>query len=510
MKELRLILGDQLNHHHSWFDDESENLVYAMFEMRQETDYVRHHIQKVVAFFKAMRNFRDELREKGHNVIYYTLDDDRNQQKLEGNIRQLIEENGIEKWSYQMPDEYRLDQQLKTLSKELDIDCEIVDTEHFYTARNDIEEFFKGDKNYLMERFYRHMRKKHDVLMDDDQPLGGEWNYDDKNRKKFPKDKDVPEAYHFGRDVSDMVALIREQGVETMGDINEQSFDWPVSRDDAEKVLDYFLEQHLVNFGTYQDAMTTRSHFLYHSRISFALNSKMLSPREVVDRSESYYLDHEDSIAISQIEGFIRQILGWREYMRGIYWAKMPTYAEENYFGHENSLPDFYWTADTQMKCLNECIGQSLKEAYAHHIQRLMVCGNFALLAGVDPDEVDAWYLGVYIDAIEWVEMPNTRGMSQFADGGLVASKPYVSSSNYINKMSNYCKECKYSHTKKTGENACPFNSLYWRFIAVNEEELSNNPRMAMMYRIWDKYDKEQQEELLEQADFYLDNINSL
>jgi deoxyribodipyrimidine photolyase-related protein len=295
-----------------------------------------------------------------------------------------------------------------------------------------------------------------------------------------------------------------------MGDINEQSFDWPVSRDDAEKVLDYFLEQHLVNFGTYQDAMTTRSHFLYHSRISFALNSKMLSPREVVDRSESYYLDHEDSIAISQIEGFIRQILGWREYMRGIYWAKMPAYAEENYFGHKNSLPDFYWTADTQMKCLNECIGQSLKEAYAHHIQRLMVCGNFALLAGVDPDEVDAWYLGVYIDAIEWVEMPNTRGMSQYADGGLVASKPYVSSSNYINKMSNYCKECKYSHTKKTGENACPFNSLYWRFIAVNEEELSNNPRMAMMYRIWDKYDKEQQEELLEQADFYLDNINSL
>jgi deoxyribodipyrimidine photolyase-related protein len=510
MKKVRLVLGDQLNQNHSWFQKVDEDVTYVMFEMRQETDYVKHHIQKVIVFFLAMRAFRDDLSAQGHQFIYYTLDDERNRHDLHQNLKQVMAECKADAWGYQLPDEYRLDQQLKDIQESESWECEVADTEHFYTSRSDFSNFFEGKSSFLMENFYRHMRKMENVLMEDDEPMGGDWNYDAENRKKFPKKEEVPETYMQSRDVTEMVAMLEEQGVDTIGTLQPEKFNWPVTRAEAEEGLQFFLHELLPKFGTYQDAMTERSDYLFHSRLSFFMNSKILSPREVVEQTEAYYREHQGEIDISNVEGFIRQILGWREYMRGIYWHEMPEYAQLNYFEQNRKLPDFYWTAETKMNCMHHAIRNSLENAYAHHIQRLMITGNFALLAGVQPDEVDAWYLGVYIDAIEWVEMPNTRGMSQFADGGIVATKPYISSANYVHKMSDYCKNCYYDRKKKVGEKACPFNSLYWNFIAKNEDKLSNNFRMGMMYRVWGRYDDETQLDILNQAEKYLHQINEL
>ncbi|WP_194775047.1 cryptochrome/photolyase family protein [Pararhodonellum marinum] len=509
-KKLRLILGDQLNAKHSWYQKQERDTLYVMMEVRQETDYVHHHIQKVVAFFQSMRQFAQSLQDEGHALVYLTLDDERNEQDITKNLDWLIKEKAIEHFDYQLPDEYRLDKQIKKWVSKLKISHEAWDTEHFMTKREDLEAFFKGKKTYLMETFYRQMRKNHDILMDGKEPITGKWNYDHDNRNKL-KDPDLIEApLTFKKDVSGLVDMVRKAGVKTLGEIVEANFDWPTSRKEGLRLLDYFCEKLLPNFGTYQDAMHTDHAFLFHSRLSFALNSKMLSPLEVVKKVEQQWENHQDDIDISQAEGFIRQIIGWREYMRGIYWAKMPAFAELNFFEHKRALPDWYWTGKTKMNCLKHAIGQSLNEAYAHHIQRLMVTGNFALLAGCDPDEVDDWYLGIYIDAIEWVEITNTRGMSQFADGGIVGTKPYVSSANYIHKMSNYCTQCKYDKNKKYGENACPFNSLYWDFYDRHREKLENNPRIGMMYRTWEKMKPAEKGNILQQASTYLDQINDL
>jgi deoxyribodipyrimidine photolyase-related protein len=275
-------------------------------------------------------------------------------------------------------------------------------------------------------------------------------------------------------------------------------------------LLDFFVEHCLALFGTFQDAMAPNEWSLYHSRLSFSMNIKMLSPKEVIDKAIEAYQKFPDKIQYNQLEGFVRQIIGWREYMRGIYWEKMPAYAQVNYFEHHEKLPDWYWTGKTKMNCLKNAIQQSLQFAYAHHIQRLMITGNFALLAGVHPNEVDAWYLGIYIDALEWVEITNTRGMSQFADGGIVGSKPYVSSATYINKMSSYCTGCYYNKAKKTGDKACPFNSLYWNFYDKHESKLAKNPRIGMMYNVWRRMQPNDKTELLTQAEYYLTHINEL
>ena len=307
-----------------------------------------------------------------------------------------------------------------------------------------------------------------------------------------------------------MLNIINKAGVKTIGYIDSKHFVWPINRKESIDLLDYFLENCLPLFGDFQDAMAVNEWSVYHSRISFSLNCKLISPKEVVDAAIDYYQKNKDKVDISQIEGFVRQIIGWREYMRGMYWAKMPEYGKINELNNKSKLPEFYWTGNTKMNCLKTAINQSLEYAYAHHIQRLMITGNFALLASVDPDEVESWYLGIYIDAIEWVEMPNTRGMSQYADGGLIATKPYISSANYIDKMSNYCGSCYYDKKQKTGNKSCPFNSLYWNFISRHEEYLSSNPRMGMMLNLWRKMDGEQQSNILEQAEFYLNHINDL
>ena len=443
-------------------------------------------------------------------MVYLKIDSKRNEQDLSKNIQLYLKDNQYDRFEYQEPDEYRLDEQLKKLSEELELETACVSSEHFLTDRMEVEEFFEGKKQYLMENFYRRMRKKHDILMEGDQPVGGEWNFDEENRKKYKGEEKIPAAYTYSSDVSDVVKDIHSANIKTIGSIDELNFQWPLDRTEAQQFARYFCKELLPNFGRYQDAMHTEEKFLFHSRISFALNTKMISPLEMVEYVLKYWEEDKDHINIAQVEGYIRQIIGWREFMRGIYWAKMPKYADKNFFEHKRKLPEWYWTGDTKMACLHHSIQQSLSEAYAHHIQRLMVTGNFALLNMTDPAEVDKWYLGIYIDAIEWVEITNTRGMSQFADGGIIGTKPYVASANYMDKMSNYCKNCHYSKTKKYGDKACPLNSLYWNFYDQHRDKLEGNQRISMMYRMWEKKGKEEQEKILKQADQYLKNIDSL
>ena len=505
---LRLILGDQLNSQHSWFTRTDPEVTYLMLEMRQETDYVTHHIQKVVGFFLAMRQFAQELQDQGHQFIYLTLDDPQNQQSLPTQIKALVTKEGFTRFEYLLPDEYRLDQQLKECCNDLSIPCQAVDTEHFLSDREFLTNFFKGKKTYLMESFYREMRRKYQILMEGNQPITGQWNYDQDNRQAL-KDKSliIPTRLH-PKQVGPILNMLERSEVNMLGTVDPESFHWPTSRKESLELLTHFCEHLLIHFGSYQDALTTWDPYLFHSRLSFSLNSKLISPLEVVQTVEAYWFTHQDQIGIAQVEGFIRQIIGWREYMRGIYWAKMPDFAQLNYFGHERKLPNWFWSGKTNMNCLSQSIKQSLDLAYAHHIQRLMVTGNFALLAGIDPDEVDRWYLGIYIDAIEWVEITNTRGMSQFADGGIVGTKPYVSSANYIKKQGNYCSTCIYQADKKTGEGSCPFNSLYWHFHARNRALLEKNPRIGMVYRTWDKMGNKQ--ELIDQAEYYLERLEEL
>ena len=505
---LRLILGDQLNSQHSWFTSTDPDVSYLMMEMRQETDYVNHHVQKVVGFFLAMRHFAEDLQKQGHRVIYLRLDHPDNQQFLAAQLPLLIEKEGITHFEYQLPDEFRLDHLLQSTCASLGIPCQAVDTEHFLTSREFLNDFFKGKKTFLMETFYREMRKKYQVLMDGKEPITGQWNYDQDNRQSLKDKSLLKKAYTHPKQVHELCAMLEKSCVKTIGNIDAEQFPWPTSRQESLEVLAYFCEELLEHFGAYQDALTTWDPFLFHSRLSFSLNSKMLCPLEVIQTVEAYWRAHQEDIGLAQVEGFIRQIIGWREYMRGIYWAKMPEFAELNFFGHERKLPHWFWTGKTKMNCLHQSITQSLDLAYAHHIQRLMVTGNFTLLAGIHPDEVDQWYLGIYIDAIEWVEITNTRGMSQFADGGIVGTKPYVSSANYIKKQGNYCSSCTYQAEKKTGEGACPFNSLYWHFHARNRELLEKNPRIGMVYRTWDKMSNQQ--ELLDQAEDYLAHLEEL
>ena len=509
-KTLRLILGDQLNSQHSWFQEVNDSVTYVLMEIRSETDYATHHIQKIVGFFASMQHFASELQLQKHQVIFIHLNDNTNLQSFEKNIQLLIEKEQFTHFEYQHPDEYRLDEQLKQFCKTLKITSSVSDSEHFMSSRNELGDFFNGKKTFLMESFYHMMRKKHHVLMDGDKPLTGKWNYDGENRKKLPKDHKPTSPLDFQNDVTAIVSEIDKTDIKTIGKLQPKNFIWPINRKQSLELLDFFVTECLSLFGSYQDAMTPNEWSLYHARISFSMNVKMISPLEVINRAVLEWENNPETIAYHQLEGFVRQIIGWREYMRGIYWNKMPEYATMNYFNHENSLPEWFWTGKTKMNCLKDAINQSLNYAYAHHIQRLMVTGNFALLAGIHPDEVDAWYLGIYIDAIEWVEITNTRGMSQFADGGIVGTKPYVSSASYIDKMSHYCGSCFYKKSVKTGDKACPFNSLYWNFYDKNEDKLGKNPRIGMMYNVWRKMKPEDKVALLEQADYYLKNIHEL
>ena len=489
-KRLIVLLGDQLSSSLLRFADRKTDHI-MMAEVVSEATYVAHHKKKIAYHFAAMRHFADELRADGWTVLYRKIDAADNKGDLREEIQTRISECrpdlvvGIE------PGEWRIEQLYAELSKTLAVPFEVRRDERFFCSRSEFVEWAQGRRQLRMENFYRIMRRKTGFLMDGEEPVGGQWNFDHDNRKKAPKGLTFPGPLTFVPDAEtkSVLAYVDAHFSDHFGDL--EPFEFAVTRGQARQALEHFIRYSLANFGTYQDAMLRDENYLYHSLISLYLNTGLLEPDEVCRHIVQAYYD--GTAPLNSVEGYLRQVLGWREYMRGIYWLRMPEFKSENFLEAHHHLPSFFWTGETKMECVRQAVTQTKKTAYAHHIQRLMVTGNFALIAGIDPFQVHEWYLAVYADAIEWVELPNTMGMSQFADGGVLASKPYASSGNYINKMSDYCASCHYNVKEKTGPGSCPFNTFYWDFLDRNSDKLRGNPRLGNIYRTWDRFDPEKQ-----------------
>lgn len=502
MKSICFIFGDQLSDSISSLARlDHENDVVFMCEVLEEATHVKHHQQKIAFTFSAMRHFASHLAKQGINIHYVKLDDPCNTGSFDGEIKRVMEMLRADKIILTEPSEYRVLEKVRAWQKLYTV--EIIPDSRFLCTHAEFDAWITGKKQPRMEYFYRYMRQKHQFLMtEDNNPVGRKWNYDKENRRPLKGKIEIPDRITFEKDriTLDVLELVKTQFHDHFGEL--ALFEWAVTRDQALQCLDFFIEKLLPQFGDYQDAMRTDEAFLFHSTLSPYLNSGLLLPLEVCRKAEQAYLN--GSVSLSSAEGFIRQILGWREYIRGIYWHNMPNYAKENFFNAQRKLPSFYWDGQTEMNCLREVVQQTKRYAYSHHIQRLMITGNFALLAGLDPMAVCEWYLIVYADAFEWVELPNTLGMALYGDGGLLASKPYAASGNYINRMSNFCKNCRYNPDETVGDNACPFNSLYWRFISVNEDKLGKNPRFFYMYSHWRKMPDQKKAEILGQSEDFL------
>lgn len=513
MTVLRLILGDQLNAAHPWFRlPPSPSHLYVLAEVRSETDYVRHHAQKVLAIFAAMRRFAGALRAAGHRVLYIPISDPRSRGTLVATLAPLFRDCQITAFERMEADEYRVEQHLTEevglLCSRLGISVSVTGSHHFLCDRSDSAAAFSRTVPRL-ETFYRGLRRRTGLLMTaEGTPQGGRWNYDPENRERWPGSPPVRDWPRFATDLSDLWAEIRAAGVVTFGDPCAEAFPWPLTRQQARHVLTHFIDTALPHFGRFQDAMSRHSETLFHSGLSFALNTKMLHPWEALTAAEQTWASGR--VPLASAEGFIRQILGWREYVRAVYWARMPPYATLNALGATRPLPVWFWTGETAMTCLRTTIRQSLRTGYAHHIQRLMVTGAFALMAGCDPDAVDEWYLGIYVDAFDWVQRPNTRGMSQYADGGIVGSKPYCGSAAYISRQSDYCQSCPYDAKRRHGEGACPFNSLYWHFHHRHAAVLARNPRLSMVYKSWSRMAEPERSATLAHADTLLSRLDDL
>ena len=484
LRNLVLVMGDQLHRHSSAFDGfvPGDDAVW-MAEVAGEARHVPSHKARIVLFLSAMRHFKTALEREGIVVHYRKLDDPENRGSLALELREEARRFKPRKLIVVEPGEWRVREDLKRAVKGARVDLEIREDRHFFASHADFELFARGRKQLRMEYFYREMRRKTGLLMKVGAPEGGRWNYDADNRGAFPEGGPgkIPAPASFLPDAitRDVIDLVEERFADHPGSL--QHFDWPVTPGQAEKALKDFVAARLYLFGPYQDALWTGQPWLYHSRLSSSMNLKLLDPRDVVRAAEEALRDGKAALAC--VEGFIRQVIGWREYARGIYWHYMPGYLEMNALEASLPLPWFYWTAETEMNCLREVICQTLEYGYAHHIQRLMVTGLFALLLGVDPGEVHRWYLAMYVDAVEWVELPNTLGMSQFADGGIMASKPYAATGKYIDRMSNYCTGCRHEPGRVDGEKACPFSVLYWDFLLRNRSRLARNPRMGLQFR---------------------------
>ncbi|RFB03819.1 cryptochrome/photolyase family protein [Parvularcula marina] len=509
MAALRLILGDQLSRGVSALSglDRDADII-LMAEVMSEASYVRHHQQKIAFLFSAMRHFAADLEKEGIRVRYVRLDDSGNSGSLYGEVeRALAECDGLDELIVTECGEYRLAEEMAGWADRLGRPVEIREDDRFVCSLTEFEKWASGRKTLRMEYFYREMRKKTGLLMDGDDPEGGEWNYDTENRKKLPKGYRPPTRKAVRHDdvTKEVLDLVADRFGDHFGTLD--GFSYGVTRDQALRQMDDFIEVSLPKFGDYQDAMATREDFLNHSLLSAYLNAGLLLPMEICEAAEEAY--KEGHVPLNAAEGFIRQVIGWREFIRGVYWLKMPAYKETNALKADRPLPDFYWTGETDMHCVAEVVRSTRDNAYAHHIQRLMVTGNFALLAGIAPEAINEWYLIVYADAYEWVQLPNTHGMAIFADGGVVGSKPYAASGAYINRMSDYCSSCRFKVTKKTGDDACPFNYLYWDFLMRNEKSLRGNHRMGMMFKNLDRKSEEESEELKSQAKAFLDGLPS-
>lgn len=501
---LVLVLGDQLSTDMSSLRMAAkERDVVVMAEVMAEATYVPHHPQKIALVLAAMRKFAQCLKEDGWTVAYTKLGDQANTGSIPGELVRRAAEFGADDIITTIPGEWRLIDALN----ELPLAVRLLPDDRFVTSPKEFADWAEGRKELRMEWFYRQVRRQTGLLMEGSEPVGGKWNYDSENRKPAPDDARPPTPPTFSPDavVAEVLDLVEDRFADNFGDLHP--FHFATDREQALEVLDHFITHALARFGDYQDAMVAGEPWLWHAVISPYLNIGLLDPMEVCRRAEDAW--RAGDAPLNAVEGFIRQIIGWREYVRGIYFLEGPDYTSRNALGHSRPLPALFWGRETQMRCVSEVVGQTKDHAYAHHIQRLMVTGNFALLAGLDPDAVHQWYLSVYVDAFEWVEAPNTIGMSQFADGGVVASKPYVSSGNYISKMSDYCSGCRYDVKAKTGANACPFNLLYWHFIERNRDRFQNNPRMAVIYRGWDKRDAGQREAILGDATDWLERLDT-
>ncbi len=507
MRTLRVLLGDQLSDTISALDglDPATDLV-LMAEVRGECTYVRHHKKKIVLVLSGMRHFAQRLRERGVQVRYVTLDDPLNTHSLRGEMLRAAAEFRPDRILATEAGEWRLLQDMSGWGEASGLPTEIAADTRFLCSHQQFRHWTEGRRELRMEFFYRTMRRRHGVLMEGDAPAGGRWNFDSENRKRMPATVLPPALPPFVPDAvtREVIALVGRHFADHFGDL--EAFDLPVTHEQAVLALDHFITERLASFGDWQDFMRAGDPVLFHALISTSLNTGLLDPLLACRAAETAW---RDGVApLNAVEGFVRQILGWREYVRGIYWLRMPGYGQLNALQATRPLPPLYWSGETAMNCMAHVVADTRAHAYAHHIQRLMIVGNFSLLAGLDPDQVDEWYLIVYADAYQWVEMPNVRGMALFADGGVMASKPYAASGAYINRMSDYCSGCAYDVRAATGAKACPFNFLYWDFIARHSERLGGNPRMAMPVRTLARMDPPRVAAMRAQAAAFLDAIS--
>ncbi|WP_371225930.1 cryptochrome/photolyase family protein [Roseovarius sp. 2305UL8-3] len=504
VERLVLILGDQLSTGLSSLREANRDTdLIVMAEVMEEGSYVPHHPRKIALILSAMRHFAEILRADGWQVAYTRLDDPEASKSIVGELMRRGQEHGVSEVIATCPGEWRLIVALD----DAPLTVTLLPDDRFIASLDEFNDWAEGRKELRMEYFYRNMRRKTGLMMEGDKPAGGKWNYDHDNRKPAQGDmfRSAPMQFTPDEITEDVLDLVEARFGENFGVL--RPFWFATTRTQALRALDHFVKHLLEGFGDYQDAMLENDRFLHHSVLSPYINIGLLSPLEVCERVEQAWKDGK--VPINAAEGYIRQIIGWREYVRGIYFREGPDYPTRNTLGHKRDLPWMYWGGETRMNCVSHAVAQTRDEAYAHHIQRLMVTGNFALLAGIDPHQLHEWYLAVYADAFEWVEAPNTVGMSQFADGGIIASKPYVSSGNYIDRMSDYCKGCAYSVKEKVGEDACPFNLLYWHFLIRHRERFANNPRMGQMYRTWDKMDEARRVAVLAGGDAVLAKLDA-
>ena len=508
-KTLRFVLGDQLSREVSSLSDaEPGRDVIFMAEVMEEATSVKHHKKKIAFLFSAMRHFAASLREEGFTVDYLELDAKGNPGDFGGALAGAVERTGAARVIMTEPSEWRILEAARTWREELPADLDIRPDDRFLASHDAFTEWASGkngmvSKSLRMEHFYREMRRQTGYLMTDGAPEGGKWNYDSENRKALPDSVDIPERASFPPDAETgrVIELVGARFSDHFGDL--EPFDHPVTRSDAISYLDWFIAEALPGFGDWQDAMKTGEPLLFHSHLSALINCGLLGPRECCDRAEAAY--RAGRAPLNAVEGFIRQIIGWREFIRGVYWLKMPDYAKSNELNATRPLPAFFWSGETRMNCLHQAISETRANAYAHHIQRLMVIGNFCLLTGIDPRQVQEWFLIVYSDAYEWVEMPNVVGMALYADGGFLASKPYAASGAYINRMSDYCGGCAYDVDRKDGEKACPFNYLYWDFLSRNSDVLKGNQRMGLMMGQLDRIGEDKRQQVADDALAFFD-----
>ncbi len=509
MRNLVLVLGDQLDAKSAAFDDfDKRRDAVWMAEVAEESTHVWSHKARIVMFLSAMRHFCRALENRDVSVHYRRLDDRGNKGNFADELKVAIRKLRPAKLVMVHAGEWRVQNTIERAAADANMELEVRPDRHFFSTPEEFAEHAKGRKQLRLEFFYRELRRNTGVLMRGDQPVGGKWNYDAENRGAFSKagPGEVPRPKRFPPDAltKEVVELIERKFSSHPGRL--ENFDWPVTARQARLALADFIANRLPSFGDFQDAMWTDQPFLYHARLSAALNLKLLDPREVVEAAEAAY--RAGKAPLNAAEGFIRQVLGWREYVRGIYWLYMPEYLKRNALQARRPLPDFFWSGDTEMNCLRQTITQTLDYGYAHHIQRLMVTGLFCLLLGVGPKLVHEWYLAVYVDAVEWVELPNSLGMSQFADGGVMASKPYCATGKYIQRMSNYCSGCRFDPTNAIGDDACPFTTLYWDFLQRHQQDFKGNSRMAMQLKNLNRKNKAELNQIRRQAQRLRDSMS--